>query len=492
MLVRATQGYLTSKECDKKQPLQFLTKFLRASAMNASRSKDDSYEVSDSTDWLNTPLSSLADVDSLLRCQVCKDFFTTPMITSCAHTFCSLCIRRCLSNDSKCPACRSVDQEIKLKSNGVVEDLVEAFKRARPAALELARKPAIEPTATSPKRKRGAPDSDGVEQQASKRTRASTRRATQQSQTIEPSEEIVVIEDGEDDDDFIPEDGLSECPVCQRRMTAKDVETHIGRCLAEHDGSTKSTKPLSKPSLISSKPVKRPERLPHVNFDLIKEQQLKKKLSEQGLSTTGGRAMMIKRLTEYMTIWNANCDAKNPRSSAQLKKDLDIWERTLGSRAPQASSLSAQIKDKDFDGAAWGTQHKTDFSDLIARARQNVKSKQQKALVDGGADSNDQPAGSGQSMQSTGKDLRTEKPAKERGADVIESRKEPEDTLEPPPPSSQGQVPGSSQQRSGRFFKESEATVPTSSITGLSSQHDKTLPFVEGRTDISTIRFSEP
>ncbi|PQE03628.1 hypothetical protein CJF30_00006302 [Rutstroemia sp. NJR-2017a BBW] len=457
--------------------------------MNASRSKDDSYEVSDSTDWLNTPLSSLADVDSLLRCQVCKDFFTTPMITSCAHTFCSLCIRRCLSNDSKCPACRSVDQEIKLKSNGVVEDLVEAFKRARLAALELARKSAVEHTVTSPKRKRGAPDLDGVEQQASKRTRASTRRATQQSQTIEPSEEIVVIEDGEDDDDFIP-DGLSECPVCQRRMTAKDVETHIGRCLAEHDSSTKSTKSLSKPSLISSKPVKRPERLPHVNFDLIKEQQLKKKLSEQGLSITGGRAMMIKRLTEYMTLWNANCDAKNPRSSAQLKKDLDVWERTLGSRAPQPSSLSAQIKDKDFDGAAWGTQHKTDFSDLIARARQNVKSKQQKAVVDGGADSNDQPAGSSQTVQGTGEHVQTENSTKARGTDGVESRREHEHSLESPPPSSQGQAQGSSQQRSGRFFKEDE--VPTSSITGLSSQHDKALPFVEGRTDISTIRFSEP
>jgi E3 ubiquitin-protein ligase RAD18 len=275
-------------------------------------------------------------------------------------------------------------------------------------------------------------------------------------------------------------------------MTAKDVETHIGRCLAEHDSSTKSAKSLSKSSAISSKPVKRPERLPHVNFDLIKEQQLKKKLSEQGLSTTGGRAMMIKRLTEYTTIWNANCDAKNPRSSAQLKKDLDVWERTLGSRAPQPSSLSAQIKDKDFDGAAWGTQHKTDFSDLIARARQNVKSKQQKTLADGGADSNGQPAGSSQTVQRTGKYAQTENPAKEKGTDVVESRKESENNLEPPPPSSQGQVPGSSQQRSGRFFEDSQPSIPTSSTTGLSSQHDKTLPFVEGRTDISTIRFSEP
>src|SRR5215469_15342374 len=49
----------------------------------------------DPTDWLNTSLPSFATLESALRCQVCKDFYDTPMITSCSHTFCSLCIRRC-------------------------------------------------------------------------------------------------------------------------------------------------------------------------------------------------------------------------------------------------------------------------------------------------------------------------------------------------------------------------------------------------------------
>ncbi len=37
----------------------------------------------------------------------CKDFFDTRMTTPCSHFFCSLCIRRCLTNDGRCHTCRA-------------------------------------------------------------------------------------------------------------------------------------------------------------------------------------------------------------------------------------------------------------------------------------------------------------------------------------------------------------------------------------------------
>ena len=98
---------------------------------------DSSFDVSDPSDWLRTPLSQLGPVEQALRCQVCKDFFDTPMITSCSHTFCSLCIRRCLTTDSRCPACRTQDQAIKLRANSTVQELVDAFKGARSAILQF-------------------------------------------------------------------------------------------------------------------------------------------------------------------------------------------------------------------------------------------------------------------------------------------------------------------------------------------------------------------
>ena len=98
---------------------------------------DSSYDVPDPSDWLGTSLTKLAPVEAALRCQVCKDFFDTPMVTSCSHTFCSLCIRRCLTSDGKCPACRAPDQELRLRRNWTVQEIVDAFKIARPAVLQL-------------------------------------------------------------------------------------------------------------------------------------------------------------------------------------------------------------------------------------------------------------------------------------------------------------------------------------------------------------------
>jgi len=98
---------------------------------------DTAKVVTDASDWSGTPVASLAPVESALRCQVCKEFYSTPMITTCAHTFCSLCIRRCLTNDGRCPACRTEDQPSRLRRNWVVEELVQAFESARPDILQL-------------------------------------------------------------------------------------------------------------------------------------------------------------------------------------------------------------------------------------------------------------------------------------------------------------------------------------------------------------------
>jgi len=105
-----------------------------------------SFDIPDSTDWLGTPLSLLAPLESSLRCQICKDFFDNPVITSCSHTFCSLCIRRCLSNEGRCPTCRLQDQELKLRRNWIVQELVEQFQNARGSMLSLARKEAARHT----------------------------------------------------------------------------------------------------------------------------------------------------------------------------------------------------------------------------------------------------------------------------------------------------------------------------------------------------------
>jgi E3 ubiquitin-protein ligase RAD18 len=160
--------------------------------------KDDLFDVSDSTDWLGSPLASLAPIEASLRCQVCKDFYKTPMITSCSHTFCSLCIRRCLANDGKCPACRTTEQENKLRSNWAIEGLVEDFIKARPALLSHSQKQLIFSEPHSPKRKVEEAELDG---QWPDLPRKKTRSSTRLSARPHERDNVVILDAVEDEDD---------------------------------------------------------------------------------------------------------------------------------------------------------------------------------------------------------------------------------------------------------------------------------------------------
>ncbi|KAI1822273.1 DNA repair protein rad18 [Xylaria intraflava] len=355
--------------------------------------------VADSTDWLSTPLSGLSHVEAALRCQICKDFYKTPMLTSCNHTFCSLCIRRALSSDGKCPLCRASEQEMKLRSNWSMEEVVGAFTRTRDAILDFARRPPPSPPASAiletPKRRVDDIDDcdDDSQQPSSKRLRSSTRRS--KARGIEATAEMARQESDIPDPEPInleSDDGLVECPICWRRMKPTQVDRHIDTtCLRAKPEPTPQQPPYrtsSRPTSITdafpatstanhppSKPQTtrpNPDRLPTLNYSMIKEAQLRRELADLGLSTSGNRAMLERRHREWVMIWNANCDSQHPRRRADLLQDLDVWERTLGSRAPagsRAANMGTQIRDKDFNSAAWATKHDSSYRDLIANAR---------------------------------------------------------------------------------------------------------------------------
>lgn len=169
---------------------------------------DPAYDVPDSTDWLNTPLSGLMPVEQAFRCHVCKDFYNSPMLTSCNHTFCSLCIRRCLSVDGKCPLCRKTDQESRLRGNWALREAVDSFKECRAVILEFARKPPPAATVASPKRKAvEVEDSEYEEEHRPKRSRRTTRltRARGAEATAAISQEEIYSPERDDPaDEYIP------------------------------------------------------------------------------------------------------------------------------------------------------------------------------------------------------------------------------------------------------------------------------------------------
>jgi E3 ubiquitin-protein ligase RAD18 len=117
---------------------------------------------------------------------------------------------------------------------------------------------------------------------------------------------------------------------------------------------------------------------------MLKDQALRKKLAELHISTYGSRQLLEQRHKEWVTIWNANCDSAHPKTRTELLRDLDTWEKTISSaaRTPTmygAQATQPQVKDKNFDGASWATNHDSSFKDLIAKARQTKKQAEQKA-----------------------------------------------------------------------------------------------------------------
>ncbi|KAF6825464.1 DNA repair protein [Colletotrichum plurivorum] len=356
-------------------------------------------DVPDSTDWLATPLPGLSTVEAALRCQICKDFFKTPMLTSCSHTFCSLCIRRALSNDGKCPLCRASDEPHKLRSNWSMEEVVESFNKARKEMLQFARTAGQRAAAgpSSPKRKHAEDPATSGQQPEAKRLRSSARltrsRSGQNAAPVQQEENDVYQPEEVDEDDeagdetFAPDDGMVPCPICQTRMKQFQVFRHLDTCpgqqpqTAPRSSSSRTptpNTPAGRPPYQRQAPP--PERLPALNYSMLKDVALRKKMSDLGLSTNGARLHLEKRHKEWITLWNANCDSAHPKSRRELLHDLDVWERTQGAKAPVlVPRAGTAVKDKEFDGAAWAAKHDTSFKDLIANARKSREQAKQKA-----------------------------------------------------------------------------------------------------------------
>ena len=344
---------------------------------------DGAFDIPDSTDWLNTPLRDFSTLENALHCQICKEFYDTPMITSCSHTFCSKCIRTCLSTDGKCPACRAADQASKLRNNWALQEVVAAFLAARPTALHVARKEKeqSEEAAKRPgKRKRAVLDAhadDVVEVENDVRTtRSKSRRvaASQNSQT-----EPIEIDDTDGDDDFepgsVPGDGLVDCPLgCGKRMKIQAVDPHLDRCEDEKKQGSRANSRTPVNGIGSSRPItsqsiKPQEKTNELNYSLLTETKLRQKLNELGIPSWGSKSLMIKRHTEWVNLWNANCDSNHPRGKRELLQELDSWERTQGGKAPTANGLASTVMRKEFDGAGWANRNKDEFSRLIADAK---------------------------------------------------------------------------------------------------------------------------
>ncbi|KAF2473965.1 DNA repair protein rad18 [Lindgomyces ingoldianus] len=329
---------------------------------------EPSLDFPDSTDWLATSLPSFEPLEAALRCEICKEFYDTPVITACSHTFCSRCIRRCVTVDGRCPTCKKGVHADKLVPNFVVREIVERYQSARPAAIELARREAEVAFPKEARKKRKLDDTDIEEEGNVRQTRSrQTRNRTGHGEGEGTPIEILDTDDEGDDEEFALE-GMVRCPICRTPMKEERVFPHLNDCPGEQNARSRTNNTPSnsflRPPQKQASPA--PTRLPQLNYNLLKDQALRKKIGDLGIPNWGTKPLLIARHTEWLHLWNSNCDSVHPKSKRELLKELDIWERTQGG---SAGAPEAKVMRKDFDGKGHAKQHENQFADLIAEAR---------------------------------------------------------------------------------------------------------------------------
>ena len=194
-------------------------------------------ELPDSTDWIMTAIPAFEPLEAALRCEVCKEFYENPVITTCSHTFCSLCIRRCISKDEKCPVCNTVCQASRLLPNYAVRDIVNRFQMARPKALELARQMDEDVGSTRAYNKRKIDETDFEDGESVRKTRSTaTRSRNRRAHGIVDAPVEVPDTEDEGDEEFVPE-GMVACPMCGSPMKEESVWTHVNTCTGEKQKS---------------------------------------------------------------------------------------------------------------------------------------------------------------------------------------------------------------------------------------------------------------
>ncbi|KAJ6582840.1 hypothetical protein B0H10DRAFT_2097984 [Mycena sp. CBHHK59/15] len=321
-------------------------------------------DISDPTDFPKA--SSLQALDSAVRCAICSEYFDGPVSLLCGHCFCSICIRELMSvmgSKSQCPVCRQNANEAHLRPNPAVEEVVAAWKVARPFVLRFAKDEEARAAEPAKKKRRLSPN---CVTEPSRPPRAGAK--SDPDPDVPPSDAL--------EGDVPKPDAMVDCPVCAATLKYRDINAHIDNKCASF-GAAKPTAESSKSQKTMWSDIMRPNskgkerravgdaddfQLPKVSYDTLKDKQLKDKLLEHNLSTAGDRSLLILRHQRWTILHNANLDKSTSkrRTKPELHKELKKWEEE---RKVKKKKTATTVDE------AYVKNHNTEFKRLVAEAR---------------------------------------------------------------------------------------------------------------------------
>ncbi|XP_061474508.1 E3 ubiquitin-protein ligase RAD18 isoform X2 [Rhineura floridana] len=360
-------------------------------------------------------LVPLKEVDNLLRCGICFDYFNIAMIIpQCSHNYCSLCIRKSLSYKAQCPTCCVAATEPDLKNNRILDELVKTFGSARLRLFEVVWDSAL---FSSPKlltkndsaQSRVLTSSIGFVLKQEKQftdtvlvkenfhtPRRHLKPPDRETKKIKIKQEESPCGSEECHETFGTEEASTspiagtrnpetpstsatkvitkvECPVCGVPIQELHINKHLDGCLIRDE---------KKDSLRSSGHKRK--LLPKVVYNLLSDRDLRRRLKEHGLSTQGTKQQLIKRHQEFVHMYNSECDSLNPKSVAEIVKELESNEKTraqLESSKPMEDSMTftKHQTENEIDEIHrdYRKKHKAEFQLLIDQMNKRKKNTSQ-------------------------------------------------------------------------------------------------------------------
>ncbi|XP_014802100.1 PREDICTED: E3 ubiquitin-protein ligase RAD18 isoform X2 [Calidris pugnax] len=331
------------------------------------------------------------------------------IIPQCSHNYCSLCIRKFLSYKTQCPTCCVAVSESDLKNNRTLDELVKSFNSARQQLFQLVLDTPLisSPLACSrysagksqgrspvswPVVKEEVPviDSFLKKEKVCTSTKADGLAGTEQK-VFKTEEQRNLYgssaeADGKDSEAGTqsPESTQShekpstsvvkrvekvECPVCEVAIPEQYINKHLDSCLSREE---------KKDSLRSSAHKRKP--MSKVVYNLLSDRDLRKKLKEHGLSTQGTRQQLVKRHQEFVHVYNAQCDSLNPKSVAEVVKELEKNEKIrvqleMNKTGENSLTFTKDQTEEEIDEihADYRNKHRNEFQFLVDQVNNRWK-----------------------------------------------------------------------------------------------------------------------
>ncbi|KAF9548444.1 E3 ubiquitin-protein ligase rad18 [Mortierella hygrophila] len=199
--------------------------------------------ITDPSDW-PIEFKSLREIDSHLRCPICKELLRAAVVLQCSHNFCSECIRRHLDKESSCPACRVATSTSQMRRNVALDEIANNFGDCRSLLLNtlmeaVQPKPVVRPVPPPQFVKEESMDID-YDSPQQKRRRTSTRITNRNVSSSQDHTDIAmgqVTLDDDKDDDFV----LNHRDSSPLRHKGKNVHRSTGPVLRSRGGRAEQT-----------------------------------------------------------------------------------------------------------------------------------------------------------------------------------------------------------------------------------------------------------